>query len=69
MGNNSRRLNITNFYPSIPIDQAITVLMDPLNNVLNNVNTCTKLTLTDIHKLMEPCLSKSYFLYEKKLDY
>ena len=37
--------------------------MDTLNN---DLNTRTKLTLTDIHKLMEFCLSKSYFLYENK---
>ena len=54
-------------YPSIPIDKAITVLIDTLNNDLDNLNTRTKLTLTDIHKLTEPCLIKSYFLYENKI--
>ena len=54
-------------YPSIPIDKAITVLIDTLNNDLDDLNTRTKLTLTDIHKLTELCLSKSYFLYENKI--
>ena len=51
-------------YPSILIDRAITVLIDTLNNDLDDPNTRTKLTLTDIHKLTELCLSKLYFVYE-----
>ena len=49
------------------IDKAITVLMDTLSNELDDLNTRTKLTLTNIHKLTELCLSKSYFLYENKM--
>ena len=41
--------------------------MDTLNNDLDDLNTRTKLTLTDIQKLMELCLSKSYFFYENKM--
>ena len=59
--------DVINLYPSIPIDKAITVLIDTLNNDLDDLNTRTKLTLTDIHKLMELCLSKSYFLYENEI--
>ena len=59
--------DVTNLYPSIPIHKAITVLMDTLNNDLDDLNTRTKLTLTDIQKLTELCLSKSYFLYENKM--
>ena len=59
--------DVINLYPSIPIDKAITVLIDTLNNDLDDLNTRTKLTLTDIHKLTELCLSKSYFLYENKI--
>ena len=51
-------------YPFILIDRAITVLIDTLNNDLDYLNTRTKLTLTDIHKLTELCLSKLYFVYE-----
>ena len=54
-------------YPSIPIGKATNVLIDTLNNDLYDLNTGTKLTLTDIHKLTELCLSKSYFLYENKI--
>ena len=59
--------DVINLYPSIPIDKAITVLIDTLNNDLDDLNTRTQLTLTDIHKLTELCLSKSYFLYENKI--
>ena len=59
--------DVINLYPSIPIDKAITVLIDTLNNDLDDLNTRTKLTPTDIHKLTELCLSKSYFLYENKI--
>ena len=59
--------DVINSYPSIPINKAIVVLIDTLNNVLDHLNTRTKLTLTDIHKLLELCLSKSYFLYENKI--
>ena len=54
-------------YPSILIDKVITVLLDTLNNDLDDLNTRTKLTLNDIPKLTELCLSKSYFLYENKI--
>ena len=70
MGNNPRRnssiIDVINLYPSIPIDKAIIVLIDTFNNDLDDLNTCTKLTLTNIHKLRELCLGKSYFLYENK---
>ena len=59
--------DVTNLYPSIPIDKVVTVLMDFLNNGLDDLNTHTKLTLTDIYKSMELSLSKSYFLYVNKI--
>ena len=42
--------NAINSYPTIPIDKAIIVLIDTLNNELDDVNTRTKLTVTDIYK-------------------
>ena len=59
--------DVTRLYPSILIDKAITVLIDTLNNDLDDLNNRTKLTLNDIPKLTEFCLSKSYFLYENKI--
>ena len=62
--------DIINLYPSIPVDKAIIVLIDTLNNDLDDLNTHTKLTLTDMHKLTELCFSKSYIFFIKtKLDY
>ena len=43
--------------------------MDTLNNDLDDLNTHIKLKLTDIHKLTELCLSKSYFLYENQIRF
>ena len=59
--------DVINLYPSIPIDKAITVLIDTLNNDLDDLNNGTKLILTDIYKLTKLCLSKPYFLYESKI--
>ena len=56
-----------NLYTSISIDKATTVLIDTSNNDLDDLNTRTKLTLTDIHKLTELFLRKSYFLHENKI--
>ena len=59
--------DVVNLYPSVPVDKAINVLMDTLNNDKKHLQERTKLTLTDIHKLTELCLSKCYFLYENNL--
>ena len=58
---------VTCLYPFVPIDKAITILIDTLKNYLDNLNTSPKLTLSDIHKLTDLCLNKSYFLYENKI--
>ena len=50
------------------LSHKITVLTETLNNDLDGLNTRTKLTFTDIHKLTELCLSKSYLLYESKIS-
>ncbi|XP_065680493.1 ankyrin-1-like [Hydra vulgaris] len=48
----------------IPIDKAIPVIIDILNNDKEDLANRTKLTLTDIHQLIELCLSQCYFLYK-----
>ena len=55
---------VINLYPSVPVDKAINVVTD---NNREYLKECTKLTLTDIHKLTELCLSKCYFLYGNNL--
>ena len=55
--------DVVNLYPSIPLDKAIDVIVEYLKNDFNNVRTRTKLTLVDIHQLIDLCASECYFLY------
>ena len=59
--------DVVNLYPSVPVDKAAKVLIDTLNNDKEHIQESTKLTLTDINKLTELCLSKCYFLHENNL--
>ena len=59
--------DVVNLYTSVPVDKAINVLMDALNNDKEHLQERTKLTLTDIPKLTELCLSNCYFLYENNI--
>ena len=59
--------DVVNLYRSVPVDKAISVLIGTLNNDKEHLKERTKLTLTDIHKLTELCLSKCYFLFENNL--
>ena len=51
----------------MPVDKAIKVLIDTLNNHKVPLKEGTKLTLTDIQKLTELCLSKCCFLFQNNL--
>ncbi|XP_065683266.1 uncharacterized protein LOC136096059 [Hydra vulgaris] len=59
--------DVVNLYPSIPIDEAIPVIIDILNNDIDDLKTQTKLFLVHIHQLIELSLSNCYFLYENKI--
>ena len=52
-------------YPSVPLDKTIDVIVEYLKNGFNNIKTRTKLTLVDIDQLIELCVCKCYFLYNK----
>ncbi|XP_065662768.1 uncharacterized protein LOC136085392 [Hydra vulgaris] len=65
--NTTRIINSINLYPSVPIDEAIPVIVSVLNDDLKDLKTRTKLTLLDIHQLIELSLSKCYFLYKDKI--
>ena len=54
--------DIINLYPSVPINKALDVLIDQLNNDQDDLMKRAKLCLKDIYKLAELCLSKCYFL-------
>ena len=43
--------DIVNLYSSVPVDKARNILMDNLSKDKEHLQECTKLTLTDIHKL------------------
>ncbi|XP_047146242.1 uncharacterized protein LOC124819090 [Hydra vulgaris] len=59
--------DIVNLYPSIPINEASPVIIDILNADIDDFKTRTKLTLADIHELIELSLSICYFLYENNI--
>ena len=49
--------DIANLYPSVPVDKAINVLTDTLNNDKEHLKESAILSLTYIHKLTELSLS------------
>ena len=51
-------------YPSVPIKKAIDVIMQLLQEDWEDVSTSTKLTIEDIRKLLDLCLSTCYFFLE-----
>ena len=53
--------DVTNLYASIPIDKAIDVIQQQLSEDYENLKTRTKLTLADIQKLIELCVSDVIF--------
>ena len=55
--------DVVNLYPPVPLDKAIDVIVEYLKNDFNNVKTRTKLTMVDIHQLIELYESECYFLY------
>ena len=58
--------DVVNLYPSVPIDEAVAVIIEILNNDIDtdDLRKRTKLTLTDMHKLIELCLSTNYFIFD-----
>ena len=59
--------DIINLYPSVPINKALDVLIDQLNNDKNDLMKRTKLCLKDIYELAELCLSKCYFVWNNEI--
>ena len=56
--------DVTNLYPSMPIDKAIDVIIHQLSEHCEDLKTRTKLTLVDIQQLIELCVSECYFLWD-----
>ena len=59
--------DIINIYPSVPINKALDVLIDQLNNDKDDLMKRTKLCLKDIYELAELCLNKCYFLWNGEI--
>ena len=53
--------SIVNLYPSVPIDEAVAVIIEISKYKIDDLQKRTKLTLTDIDKLTELCLSTCVF--------
>ena len=53
--------DVTNLYPSIPIDKTIDVIPQQLSEDYEDPKTRTKLTLVDIQQLIELCVCECYF--------
>ena len=56
--------DVTNLYPSIPIDKAIDVIPQQLSEDYEDLKARTNLTLVDIQHLIGVCLSEYYFLWD-----
>ena len=53
--------------PSLSIEQAAAAIMEILNNDTGDLRKQTKLTLTDIYKLIKLCLSTTYFIFDNRV--
>ena len=54
--------DVVNLYPSVPIDEAVAGIIDILNTDIHDL-----LTLTNIHKLIQLCLSTNYFIFDNRV--
>ena len=59
--------DVISLYLSVPVHEAVAVIIEILNNDINDLQKRTKLTLTDIHKLIELCLSTNYFIFDNRV--
>ena len=54
-------------YPSVPVDKAVAVIIEILDNDTDDLRKRTKLTVTDIHELIELCLNTNYFIFDNRV--
>ena len=59
--------DVVNLYPSVPIGRSIEVVMDLVSDNYDEISQRTKLSVSDIGKLLNLCLSKCYFLWDNKI--
>ena len=46
------------------ISKAVTVIIEILNNDIDDLQKLLRLTITDMYKLIELCLSTNYFIFD-----
>ena len=56
--------DVTNLYPSIPIDKVIDLILQQLSEDYEDLKTRMKPTLVNIQQLIEVCVSECYFLWD-----
>ena len=56
--------DVVNLYSSVPINEAVAVIIEILNNAIDDLQKRMKLTLADIHKLIELFLETNYFIFD-----
>ena len=59
--------DVVALYPSVPVEKAISNLMDMLQNDFDDLKIRTILKLEHIKQLMEVCLYKCYFLWNNQI--
>ena len=59
--------DVVALYPSVPVEKAILNLMEMLQKDFEDFKTRTILKLEHVKQLMEVCLYKSYFLWNKQI--
>ena len=57
---------VINLYPSIPLKEATLILIDQLNKD-DSFKYSTKLTISETRQLIELCLHRCYFLWNKEI--
>ena len=58
--------DVVNLYPTVPLKKATEVVLDLLKKD-DDLKKHTKLTLSEIKKLLELCLSKCYFIWNSEI--
>ena len=58
--------DVVNLYPSVPLKEATSVILDLLNSD-TELKQHTKLTISEIKMLIDLCLSKCYFLWNDEI--
>lgn len=58
--------DVVNLYPSVPVKEATTVILDQLSKD-NELSNRTKLNIKDIKTLIDLCLQRCYFLWENEI--